>query len=187
MATHSSILAWRIPWTEEPGRLQSMGCKESDTIEELNTHTYFKIKVTVESESFGHSVVSNCSQPHRLQPTRLPCAWDSPGKNTGVGCHFLLQRIFPNLGLNPSLQHCRQILYCLSHQGSPGETLGTTKRGGKGTVGTRREIRGCCGQRLSLEDMQRKFQAKGTTASQLSVHSNLPRLLPGYFESRQIY
>ena len=33
MATHSSILAWRIPWTEEPGGLQSMGCKESDTTE----------------------------------------------------------------------------------------------------------------------------------------------------------
>ena len=33
MAIHSSILAWRIPWTEEPGRLQSMGCKESDTTE----------------------------------------------------------------------------------------------------------------------------------------------------------
>ena len=31
MATHLSILAWRIPWTEEPGRLQSMGSKESDT------------------------------------------------------------------------------------------------------------------------------------------------------------
>ena len=31
MATHSSILAWRIPWTEEPGRVQSVGCKESDT------------------------------------------------------------------------------------------------------------------------------------------------------------
>jgi len=31
MATHSSILAWRIPWTEEPGRLQSMGLQESDT------------------------------------------------------------------------------------------------------------------------------------------------------------
>ena len=29
--------------------------------------------------------------PHRWQPTRLPCPWDSPGKNTGVGCHFLLQ------------------------------------------------------------------------------------------------
>ena len=33
MAPYSSILAWKIPWTEEPGRLQSMGCKESDTTE----------------------------------------------------------------------------------------------------------------------------------------------------------
>ena len=32
-ATHSSILAWRIPWTEEPGKLQSWGCKELDTTE----------------------------------------------------------------------------------------------------------------------------------------------------------
>ena len=37
------------------------------------------------------SVVSNSVQPHWLQPTRLLCPWDSPGKNTGVGCHFLLQ------------------------------------------------------------------------------------------------
>ena len=37
------------------------------------------------------SVVSDSVQPHRWQPTRLPCPWDSPGKNTGVGCHFLLQ------------------------------------------------------------------------------------------------
>ena len=37
MATHSSILGWRIPWTEEPGGLQSMGCKESDTTEQLST------------------------------------------------------------------------------------------------------------------------------------------------------
>ena len=35
MVTHSSILAWRIPWTEEPGRLQSMGCKELDSTEQL--------------------------------------------------------------------------------------------------------------------------------------------------------
>ena len=33
MATHSSVIAWRIPWTEEPGRLQFMGCKESDVAE----------------------------------------------------------------------------------------------------------------------------------------------------------
>ena len=37
------------------------------------------------------SVVSDSVQPHRRQPTRLPYPWDSPGKNTGVGCHFLLQ------------------------------------------------------------------------------------------------
>ena len=43
---------------------------------------------------------------------------DSPGKNTGVGCQALLQGIFPTQGLNPGLSHCRQILHCLSHQGS---------------------------------------------------------------------
>ena len=35
--------------------------------------------------------MSDSLRPHRWQPTRLPCPWDSPGKNTGVGCHFLLQ------------------------------------------------------------------------------------------------
>ena len=37
--------------------------------------------------------MSDSVQPHRRQPTRLRCPWDSPGKNTGVGCHFLLQRM----------------------------------------------------------------------------------------------
>ena len=44
---------------------------------------------------------------------------DSPGKDTGVGCHALLQGIFPTQGSNPGLPHCRQILYHLSHWGSP--------------------------------------------------------------------
>ena len=44
---------------------------------------------------------------------------DSPGKNTGVGCHDLLQGIFQTQGLNPGLPHCQHILYHLSHQGSP--------------------------------------------------------------------
>ena len=48
----------------------------------------------------------------------LLCPWDFPGKSTGVGCHFLLQRIFPTQGLNPGLPHCRQTLYHLSHQGT---------------------------------------------------------------------
>ena len=50
---------------------------------------------------------------------QLLCPWDSPGKNTGVGCHFLLQGIFPTQELNPGLLHCRQILYRLSYEGSP--------------------------------------------------------------------
>ena len=37
--------------------------------------------------------MSDSVWPHRRQPTRLPRPWDSPGKNTGVGCHFLLQRM----------------------------------------------------------------------------------------------
>ena len=44
---------------------------------------------------------------------------DSPGKNTGVGCHVLLQGIFTTQGLNSGFPHCRWTLYHLSHQGSP--------------------------------------------------------------------
>ena len=62
--------------------------------------------------------MSNLVQPHRRQPTRLHGPWDSPGKNTGVGCHFLLQEIFPTQELNQGLLHCRQILYQLSYEGS---------------------------------------------------------------------
>ena len=39
---------------------------------------------------------------------RLPHPWNFPGKSTGVGCHFLLQGIFPTQGLNPGLLHCKQ-------------------------------------------------------------------------------
>ena len=51
-------------------------------------------------------------------PVRLLCPWDSPGKNTGVDSHSLLQRIFPTQELNLGLPCCRQILYHLSHQGN---------------------------------------------------------------------
>ena len=47
--------------------------------------------------------------------------WNSPGRNTGVSSHSLLHGIFPTQGSNPGLLHCRQILYPLSHQGSPGK------------------------------------------------------------------
>ena len=57
--------------------------------------------------------------PHGLQPTRLLSLWNFPGKSTGVGCHFLLQGIFPTQGSNLGLPHCGQTLYHLNHQGSP--------------------------------------------------------------------
>ena len=71
------------------------------------------------SGSGSCSVVSDSLQPHRLLLARLLCAWNSPGRNTGVGSHSLLQGIFLTQGLNLGLPHCRQVLYCLSHQGSP--------------------------------------------------------------------
>ena len=48
--------------------------------------------------------------------------WNSPGMNTGVGSHSLLQGIFPTQASNLGLLHCKQILYCLSHQGGQGGT-----------------------------------------------------------------
>ena len=68
------------------------------------------------------SVAQRCPTslwPHGLWSTRLLCPWKSPGQNTGVGGHSLLQGIFPTQGRNPGVLHCRQILYHLSHQGSP--------------------------------------------------------------------
>ena len=65
----------------------------------------------------------SCLLCHRfvdsLQPHVLYTPWTSPGQNTGVDSLSLLLGIFPTHGLNPGLLHCRQILYQLSHQGSP--------------------------------------------------------------------
>ena len=57
--------------------------------------------------------------PMDCSPPGSSALGDSPGKNTEVGCHFLLQQIFLTQGLNPDLPHCRQILYHLSYPGSP--------------------------------------------------------------------
>ena len=70
-------------------------------------------------ESVSCSVMPDSLRPHELQPTKLLCPWDFPGKDTGVGCHFLIQGIFPTQRSNPGLLHCRQILYRLSYKGSP--------------------------------------------------------------------
>ena len=56
--------------------------------------------------------------PYGLYPAQLLCPWSSSSKNTGIVCHALLQGIFLTQESHMGLLHCRQILYCLSHQGS---------------------------------------------------------------------
>ena len=63
---------------------------------------------------FSCSVV--LCDPHGLLPARLLCPWDFPGKNTGVGCHFLLQGIFPTKGLNLNHLHWQVGSLPLSHK-----------------------------------------------------------------------
>ena len=73
----------------------------------VRTYRLWKVKVKV-----ARSCPTLCN-PMDYSP------WNSPGQNTGVGSLSLLQGIFPTQGLIPGLPHCRQILYLVSHQGSP--------------------------------------------------------------------
>ena len=97
------------------------------TIYSTETKTYHHIKTCTvmfteafhtmsSTKKWSCSVMCNSLWFHGLQ---LLHPWNFPGKSTGVGCHFLLQGIFPTQGLNPGLPRCRQTLYPLSHQGSP--------------------------------------------------------------------
>ena len=95
MATFSSILAWEIPQTEEPGRLQF------SSVQSLSCVWLF----------------ANAGTLVYL------CPWDYPGKNTRVGCHFLLQGIFPTQGSNPSLLHWQVDSSPLSYPGTKLSTL----------------------------------------------------------------
>ena len=86
-----------------------------DALEQVSRQIIWTIEM---GQGVCCSVVPDSLQPHELcSLSGFP--WNSPGKNTGVGCHFLLQGIFLTQGLNPGLLHYRQIPYHLSHQGSP--------------------------------------------------------------------
>ena len=109
MATHSSILAWRIPWTEEPGGLQSMGSQSRTRLSDF----------TLPFPSPG-DLPNPGIEPRSptLQADSLPAEPQGKPKNTGVGSLSLLQQIFLIQELNQGLLHCRQTLYQLSYQGS---------------------------------------------------------------------
>ena len=104
---------------EEQGSLaccSPWGRKEPNVTEQLNNKVIKGSIKGPESESVSPSVVSDSLRSHRLQLFRLLCPRNSPGKNTGVGCHFLLQGIFLTQGSSLDLLLCRQIFYHQSHQ-----------------------------------------------------------------------
>jgi len=86
MATHSSILAWRIPWTEESGGLQSTGAQRvgHDWVPNIHTHTHTHVNYTsIKMEKIQLSSVqlfswSDSLRPHGLQHARLPCQSSTP-------------------------------------------------------------------------------------------------------------
>ena len=155
MATHPSVLAWKVPWTEEPARLHApWGHKESNVTVHIHTHTQtdqrqhtrfhtnvhmalqgdFKAlsqslltyqEAVLGSNSVFTLYVLGCTQSCPTLCDPMACSLpgssvhgDSPGKNTEMGCHALLQGNPPNPGIEPRSPTLR-VLYHLSHQGSP--------------------------------------------------------------------
>ena len=101
--TSSFVFSWRMVFKVR-------------TLAILESHCIFLglFLVWSESESVICSVVSDSATP-RTVADQVPLTMDSPSKNPGVGGHSLLQGIFLTQGSNPSLLHCRQILYHPSH------------------------------------------------------------------------
>ena len=110
MATHSRILAWKIPWTEEPGRLQSRGLQRVEHSSVTTLHftsllvqecweqiMQIILRFPIVVESLSH--VQLLCDP--MESARLLRPWDFPSKSTGVGCDFLFQGIFLTQGSNP--------------------------------------------------------------------------------------
>ena len=86
--------------------------------------TYLKYTVLIHVYTCNVCLLScvRLFKTHGLQPTRLLCPWDSPGKNIRMGCHFLLQGISPTQGSNLHLLcllHCRQIFFTTEPLGKP--------------------------------------------------------------------
>ena len=106
------MTSWELSWPKHLNQMQS-----TVPAGMLNVIINKSFSITLKSKvKVKMLVVSDSLQPHGLQPSRLLCPWNSPGKNTGVGSHSLLQRIFPTQGLKLGLPHCRQVLYHLSNQ-----------------------------------------------------------------------
>ena len=90
LSRFSSVQLYATPWMAAYQAPLSMGFSRQEYWSRVPLPSLLNV-AQFSSVQFSRSVVSDSVQPHRQQPTRLPCPWDSPGQNTGVGCHFLLQ------------------------------------------------------------------------------------------------
>ena len=86
---------------------------------QTHIHTYLSIFIMEYYCCLAAKSYPTLLQPHRLSPVSLLCPWDFPGKNTGVGCHFLLQRILLTQRSNLCLLHWQADSLPLSHLGKP--------------------------------------------------------------------
>ena len=85
----------------------------------------------------SHSVVSESLRPHGLEPSRFLCPWNFPGKNTGMGCHFLLQGSLPNWGTEPTSLESPAFAgdsLPLHHIGSPSAPIHSTYFSGESRI-----------------------------------------------------
>ena len=108
--------------------------------------------------------------------------WNSPDQDTGVGSLSLLQRIFPTQGSNPSLLHCRQILYQLSHNGSPSlrelkvnssEVALQTPKVSEAVI-TEQNL-GCAGQQCTLASALLESRSRGRFMAKVQMKTVAPR------------
>ena len=100
-----------MPWKESESH--------SDVSNSLLSDSFFAVRPTLCSPSNSFFALRPTLCCLILRPHGLYSPWNSPGQKTRVGSLFLLQEIFPTQGLNPGLPYYRQILYQLSHKGSP--------------------------------------------------------------------
>ena len=101
------LLATHMSW-------QTTTRNKTNTFQAILTELLRSLSCQTRAVLISCSVVSGSLWPHGLYSP-----WNSPGQNTRVGSHSLLQGIFQTQGSNPGLLHCPRILYQLSHKGSP--------------------------------------------------------------------
>ena len=113
-------------------------------------------------------MLSSRFQVEVVQSCPLLCNPNSPGQNTGVGCLSLLQGTFPTQGSNPGLPHCRQILYQLSHRGSPRIMEWVTYPFSRGSSGPRKRTGVFCiaGDSLPAELSGKPWKEEGAQQSE---------------------